>query len=218
MKVRYSKSEKRWLKWMLPFYCLRYSLHIFCFWRYSRFVPEILEDLNNECEQYGIETIIDEKKELTVAKLLCPSVLYSICWVMAMNPYFLTLFYWRLKSCAQFLRVIKPDQSSFHIFCDDIGHKLTLFHPYSTIIHARRIGDNVTIRNNTTIGDRDDDWDKIPSIGNNVDIGPGSIIFGDITIGDNVVIGAGTLINKDIPANSVVVGNPFRILCTKESE
>ena len=210
MKVRYSNSEKRWLKWMLPLYCARYFLHIFNFWRYARFVPEMIEDLNNECRQYGIVPL--QKKELGIVDMLRPSNLYAICWAMAMDPYFLTLFYWRLKGGAQYLRVLKADNSSLHIHCGEIGHNLMMFHPYSTIIHARKIGDNVQIRNNTTIGDKDDDWSKIPTIGNNVNIGPGSIIFGNITIGDNVVIGAGTLINKDIPANSVVVGNPFRIL------
>ena len=215
MKVRYNKSEKQWLKWMLPFYCIRYSLHIFNFWRYSRFVPEIIEDLNNECKQYGVKPIDEDKKRLSLLDMMSPSVLYAVCWAMAMNPYFLTLFYWRLKGGAQYLRILKADESSFHLYCGEIGHNLMMFHPYSTIIHARKIGDNVIIRNNTTIGDKDDDWSKVPTIGNNVNIGPGSIIFGDITIGDNVVIGAGTLVNKDIPENSVVVGNPFRIICSR---
>lgn len=213
MKVRYSKSEKSWLKWMLPLYAIRYFFHIFTFWRYSRYVPELLEDLNNECLQYGIQPI--GKDRLKLMDMLRPSVLYAICWGMAMDPYFLTLFYWRLKGGAQYLRVIKPDKSSLHIHCGHIGRNLMMYHPYSTILHAHNIGDNVMIRNNTTIGDKDDDWSKVPTIGNNVNIGPGSIIFGDITIGDNVVIGAGTLINKDVPANSVVVGNPFRFLCGK---
>lgn len=216
MKVRYSKSEKKWLWCMLPFYCIRYSFHIFNFWRYSRYVPEMVEDLNNECEQYGIKNIGGDKGALSVADVLRPSTLYAICWAMAMDPYFLTLFYWRLKGGVQYLRVLKPDASSLHLYCGEIGRNLMMFHPYSTIIHARKIGDNVSIRNNTTIGDKDDDWSKIPTIGNNVDIGPGCIIFGEITIGDNVTIGAGTLINKDIPSNSVVVGNPFRILCRKD--
>ena len=214
MKVRYNKSEKCWLKWILPLYCIRYFFHIITFWRYSRYIPELVEDLNNECVQYGIEPI--GINNLKVVDLLRPSVLYAICWGMAMDPYFLSLFYWRLMGEAQFLRIIKPDQSTFHLYCGKIGHNLIMYHPYSTIVHARSVGNNVKIRNNTTIGDKDDDKSKVPTIGNNVDIGPGSIIFGGITIGDNVVIGAGTLINKDVPANCVVVGNPFRILSKKD--
>lgn len=51
-------------------------------------------------------------------------------------------------------------------------------------------------------------------IGNDVFIGWGSIILPNTTIGNKVVIGAGTVVAKDIPDNSVVIGNPCRILCT----
>lgn len=49
-------------------------------------------------------------------------------------------------------------------------------------------------------------------IGNQVFIGAGSIILPNVTIGDNVVIGAGTVVAKDIPDNSVVAGNPAKII------
>jgi galactoside O-acetyltransferase len=45
-------------------------------------------------------------------------------------------------------------------------------------------------------------------------IGAGSIICPGITIGENSVIGAGSVVTKDIPANSVAVGNPCRVLRT----
>lgn len=51
-------------------------------------------------------------------------------------------------------------------------------------------------------------------IGNDVFIGWGSIILPNTTIGNRVVIGAGTVVAKDIPDNSVVVGNPCRIIST----
>ena len=51
-------------------------------------------------------------------------------------------------------------------------------------------------------------------IGDNVFIGMNSTILKGVTIGDNVVIGANSLINKDVPSNSVVVGNPQRVVCT----
>jgi acetyltransferase-like isoleucine patch superfamily enzyme len=49
-------------------------------------------------------------------------------------------------------------------------------------------------------------------IGNNVWIGGGVIVNPGITIGDNVVIGSGSVVTKDIPANSVVVGNPCKVM------
>lgn len=53
-------------------------------------------------------------------------------------------------------------------------------------------------------------------IGDNVFIGAGSIILPNTVIGSNVVIGAGCVVAKDIPDNSVVVGNPCRIICSYE--
>lgn len=54
----------------------------------------------------------------------------------------------------------------------------------------------------------------IVSIGNNVTFGVGVNVLPRIKIGDNCIIGGGTVIIKDIPANSVVVGNPARIIKT----
>lgn len=49
-------------------------------------------------------------------------------------------------------------------------------------------------------------------IGKNCWIGAGVVIVPGINIGDNTVIGAGSIITKDIPANSVAVGNPRRVI------
>lgn len=51
-------------------------------------------------------------------------------------------------------------------------------------------------------------------IGDNCWIGAGSIICPGVTIGENSVIGAGSVVTKDIPANSVAVGNPCKVLRT----
>ncbi|EKU98351.1 acetyltransferase (isoleucine patch superfamily) [Leptolyngbya sp. PCC 7375] len=50
------------------------------------------------------------------------------------------------------------------------------------------------------------------TIGNNVWIGGGAIICPGVTIGDNSSIGAGSVVTKNIPANSVAVGNPCRVI------
>lgn len=49
-------------------------------------------------------------------------------------------------------------------------------------------------------------------IGNHVWIGAGATILKGITIGDNAIIGAGSIVTKDVPANSIVAGNPARII------
>lgn len=51
-------------------------------------------------------------------------------------------------------------------------------------------------------------------IGHDVWIGGGAIILPGVTIGDRSVIGAGSVVVRDVPADTVVVGNPARILRT----
>ncbi len=50
------------------------------------------------------------------------------------------------------------------------------------------------------------------SVGNNVWIGANVCVLPGVTIGDNCVIGAGSVVVRDIPANSVAVGNPCRVV------
>lgn len=54
-------------------------------------------------------------------------------------------------------------------------------------------------------------------IGQNVWIGGGVIILPGVTIGDNSVIGAGSIVTRSIPANSIAVGNPCRVIKTFNS-
>lgn len=51
-------------------------------------------------------------------------------------------------------------------------------------------------------------------IGNNVFVSKGCMILPNTTIGDNVIVGAGVIVAKDVPSNVVIVGNPWRVLCS----
>lgn len=74
-------------------------------------------------------------------------------------------------------------------------------------IHPKvKIGDNVTIYQNVTIGCRNQQGP--PRIGNNVLIGAGACILGKIKIGNNVQIGANAVVIKDVEDNDIVVGIP----------
>ena len=55
-------------------------------------------------------------------------------------------------------------------------------------------------------------WAKSIKIGNSVWIGGCVTILPGVTIGDNCTIGAGSVVTKDIPANSIAVGNPCRVV------
>lgn len=52
------------------------------------------------------------------------------------------------------------------------------------------------------------------TIGNDCWFGANVVVCPGVTIGDNCVIGAGSVVTKDIPANSIAVGNPCRVLRT----
>lgn len=75
-----------------------------------------------------------------------------------------------------------------------------------------RIGKNAIIYHQVTIGFKDHKHHKCPVIGDDVFIGAGAKIIGDIKIGNNVKIGANAVVTKDIPDNSTVVGNSVIIL------
>ena len=100
-----------------------------------------------------------------------------------------------------------------------IGKKFSIgYWGLGSVIHSNaRIGDRCLVAQNVTIGKNLADRD-VPVIGNDVYIGTGSVIFGEITIGNNVIIGANSVINKSIPDNCTVAGNPFRILKENRQE
>lgn len=56
-----------------------------------------------------------------------------------------------------------------------------------------------------------------PYIGDNVEIKAGAKVIGDVYIGDDVIIGANAVVVKDVPAHSIVVGVPARVIKKRNS-
>ena len=81
----------------------------------------------------------------------------------------------------------------------------------ATPMHPLRYQDrNIKRRPN---GDEyDDEYAKPINIGNNCWIASNVVVIGGVTIGDGCVIGAGSVVTRDIPANSLAVGNPCRVV------
>ncbi|MDD2814349.1 MAG: serine acetyltransferase [Thiotrichaceae bacterium] len=98
-----------------------------------------------------------------------------------------------------------------------LGRGFVIEHFGGIIISGDTVfGDDVVIRNGVTIGLRHRGVRGAPVIGNRVDIGAGAKILGPITIGDDVAIGANAVVICDVPANSIAVGVPARILPRKK--
>lgn len=78
-----------------------------------------------------------------------------------------------------------------------------------------KLGKNVVIFQHVTIGSNvlnDSDRVGSPTIGDNVYIGAGAKIIGEIVIGENCRIGANAVVYRDMPSNSVAVQSPTRII------
>lgn len=97
-----------------------------------------------------------------------------------------------------------------------IGPGLFLPHTSGTVIGAWRLGKNVTVFQNVTLGAKEIDmgFDPAirPNVGDGVTLGSGSRILGGVSVGDNVAIGANAVVLTSIPPNSVAVGIPARVV------
>lgn len=95
-----------------------------------------------------------------------------------------------------------------------IGEKLFIDHGSSVVIgETAIIGNNVTIYHGVTIGGTGKEKGKRhPTIGNNVMIGCGAKLLGNIQIGNNVKIGANSVVLENVPDNSTIVGIPGKII------
>lgn len=80
------------------------------------------------------------------------------------------------------------------------------------------IGNNVEILQGVTIGyERRGKRQGNPTIGDRVWIGSNAIIVGNIKVGNNVLIAPGAFVNFDVPDNSIVIGNPGKIIPSEKA-
>jgi serine acetyltransferase len=97
-----------------------------------------------------------------------------------------------------------------------VGPGLRIFHTNGIVVNpASRIGTNVTLRQNSTLGaypGPTGEHDAAPVIGDAVDLGASVIILGPVTIGEGARIGAGAVVTKDVPPGAVARGNPAEVV------
>ena len=99
-----------------------------------------------------------------------------------------------------------------------IGNRLFIDHGMGVVIgETAEVGDNCTIYHQVTLGGTGKEYKKRhPTIKDNVVIGAGSKVLGNIVIGNNVKIGANSVVLKDISDNQTVVGIPGKVVEKKQ--
>jgi serine O-acetyltransferase len=95
-----------------------------------------------------------------------------------------------------------------------IGRRCFIDHGMGVVIgETAEIGDDALLYQGVTLGGTGKEKGKRhPTIGNNVVIGTGAKILGNITIGDHTKIGAGSVVIRSVPDHSTVVGVPGRVV------
>jgi acetyltransferase-like isoleucine patch superfamily enzyme len=83
-----------------------------------------------------------------------------------------------------------------------IGHNVT----FTNDIYPRATAPNGELQTAT-------DWTVEPTlVKRGASIGSGATILARVTIGENAIVGAGAVVTRDVPANTIVAGNPARVL------
>lgn len=95
-----------------------------------------------------------------------------------------------------------------------IGRRLFIDHAMGVVIgETTVIGDDCTLYQGVTLGGTGNETGKRhPTLGDNVTVGSGAKVLGNIHIGDNVRIGGNSVVVKDVPPDSTVVGVPGRVV------
>jgi serine O-acetyltransferase len=142
----------------------------------------------------------------------------ALCAYLAVFKEFRNIFYYRLEHggglglvVAKAARRVWRDVPSFELSCGDIGPGFVARHGYSSILTAERIGANCLVHHEVTLG-FDEGSGRSPRIGDNVYIGAGAKVLGDVTIGNDVRIGANAVVITDVPDGCSAVGVPARII------
>lgn len=94
-----------------------------------------------------------------------------------------------------------------------VGRRVRIWHHGAMILNAKSIGNDCHIRHSTTFGvARTHANGAIPTIGDEVDIGVGVCILGNVQIGNGAVIGANSVVLCDIVPGGVAVGVPAKVV------
>ncbi|WP_367757402.1 serine O-acetyltransferase [Flavobacterium sp. WC2430] len=122
------------------------------------------------------------------------------------RPLFFLFFLW--------LRNLKVKYGFDISYRTKIGKGFYIGHFGNVVIHGDTvIGDNCNISQGITFGVSNSGTSiGVPTIGNNVFIGPGACVFGNICIGNNVTIGANAVVTNDVPDSHTVLSPSISVI------
>src|SRR5579862_1683123 len=162
------------------------------------------EDIANVLEQ-------DPAAKSRLEIVLCYSGLHAV-WAHRVNHWFwnhgLRLLARCLSEVARWLTVIEIHPGA------QIGRRVFIDHGLGVVIgETAVVGDDVLLYQGVTLGGTGKERGKRhPTLENNVVVGAGAKILGNITVGQNCRIGAGSVVLRSVPADSTVVGVPGHII------
>lgn len=129
----------------------------------------------------------------------------SIRWKLFRAP--CTLAYWIMFHLVEWLCGITLPYTT------RLGRRVRIWHHGGMILHARSIGHDVHIRQNTTFGvARRDRLRDIPIIEDRAELGCGVCVLGRVRVGHDSVVGANAVVLRDVPPHSVAAGVPARVV------
>ena len=142
--------------------------------------------------------------------LLYPSV-HAMMFHRVAHFFYRIRFHFLARSISQFSRFLT--QIEIHPAAK-IGKNLFIDHGSGVVIgETAIIGDNCTIYQQVTLGGISlNKVKRHPTLKNNVIVGCGAKVLGDITIGENAKIGANAVVLNDVEDNTVVVGIPAKAI------
>jgi len=143
--------------------------------------------------------------------------IWAIFWYRISNKLYKNGF----KTLARFIMGLSQILTNIDIHPGaTIGRRVFIDHGIGVVIgETAIIGDDVTIYQGVTLGGVSlNKGKRHPTIENEVVIGGGAKVLGDITIGKGSKIGANSVVVKDVPPYSTVVGIPGKIVKRKENE
>lgn len=162
----------------------------------------------SDLKRYGYEG-----KKGFIRALFIPGFRYTLIIRLIQGKLLFTVFFkalWRFYSRWYGIQIQYNTQ---------IGDGFYIGHFGNIVVNGNtKIGKNCNISQGVTIGATNRGSKKgAPIIGNSVWIGANAVIVGQIQIGSNVLIAPNAYVNFDVPDDSIVIGNPAKIISDKDA-